>query len=680
MNPHTTETLNNERKKANFPIRDMESFMNGEKNIKLQEKALKIIRADPEIFDQRNIYFMSRNEKLEHSLRQEKKVQELLRSSDITHNHIDTIYSILDWPSPFDLSRAAFMPTLEQQGTDEQKEAFLKPAKEYKIIGCYAQTEMGHGSNIRSLETTATFIEETDEFQINSPTLTSTKWWIGSLGIVSTHACVMAQLYVKGKHIGLFPIVVPIRSMIDHKPLPGVTVGDIGPKLGYNTMDNGFLNFNKVRVPRFNLLQKYITVTRNGTVSRPANINPRITYGTMVFIRAKIIINMGRQLAKGITIAVRYTSVRRQFGESGQPETPVLDYSIVQYRVIPLLAKTYAMIGMSQEFFSEYEKTAALIDVGDFSKLKEMHAVSCGLKRWSSETTLYGVDTCRHVCGGHGFSMFSGLNEFFNGLYPNIIWEGDNYVLAKQTASYLVKSAHALRQRESVEVNDTTDMIRHFMNIGNQLTPQQLFAWSGKSAQQIAGDNSVLLDLLSLRAVSMVHDLAVKIYRKGQNWDDSSVPSQGIATAHSEYIVCLYFSRHIKKLSSNSPLRPILDILFKITALSFLTRNTGELYSLRNEAALTRAQINGLESEYIEYIKIAREQAVPLVDALGVPDEKLNSSLGRYDGNVYEDYMARALNEPLNRDGTGDEIRKRFYQQYIGPTLHHNEAQRGAKL
>ncbi|OMJ23503.1 Peroxisomal acyl-coenzyme A oxidase 1, partial [Smittium culicis] len=283
-----------------------------------------------------------------------------------------------------------------QQCNEEQKNAFLKPALEYKIIGCYAQTELGHGSNVRGIETTATYLEETDEIEISSPTLTSTKWWIGSLGISATHACVMAQLRVKGKHVGLFPIIVPIRSLKNHELLPGVLAGDIGPKMGYNTVDNGFLSLNKVKVPRFNLLQRFISLSRDGVVSRPKNIDTRATYSTMVYIRANIASGLGSQLAKGITIAVRYTSVRRQFGEQNKQESQVLDYPIVQYRVIPILAKTYAMLGMSHEFFSQYENTVQKINQGDFSMLKEMHAVSCGLKRWSSETAVYGVDTCRH--------------------------------------------------------------------------------------------------------------------------------------------------------------------------------------------------------------------------------------------------------------------------------------------
>ncbi|OMJ23504.1 Peroxisomal acyl-coenzyme A oxidase 1, partial [Smittium culicis] len=328
MSYRTTETILIERWKACFPITDMDLFINGESFVRMREKAIKIIKADADVFGQENIYSLDR----------------------------------LD----------------------------------YRIIGCIAQTELGHGSNVQQLETTATFIKETDEFEINSPTLTSTKWWIGSLGIAATHACVMSKLIIKGKNIGIFPIIVPVRSMSNHSPLPGINVGDVGSKMGYNSVDCGFIQFNKVRVHRSNLLQRYINVSRDGLVSKPKNSDPRITFSTMVLNRANIASGLGSQLAKGITIAVRYTSVRRQFGEQNKQESQVLDYPIVQYRVIPILAKTYAMLGMSHEFFSQYENTVQKINQGDFSMLKEMHAVSCGLKRWSSETAVYGVDTCRH--------------------------------------------------------------------------------------------------------------------------------------------------------------------------------------------------------------------------------------------------------------------------------------------
>jgi len=120
--------------------------------------------------------------------------------------------------------------TLRDQTTPEQQKLFLEPAENYRYIGCYAQTELGHGSNVRGLETTATWDPADKTFVLHSPSLTAAKWWIGSLGRTANHAVVMAQLIINGKSYGPHPFIVQIRDMETHEPLEGVYVGDIGPK------------------------------------------------------------------------------------------------------------------------------------------------------------------------------------------------------------------------------------------------------------------------------------------------------------------------------------------------------------------------------------------------------------------------------------------------------------------
>ncbi|OMH86369.1 putative peroxisomal acyl-coenzyme A oxidase [Zancudomyces culisetae] len=376
--PSPQTTLNNERKNGFFPVEDMGLFINGEEAVAKREKVLKIVRAEPEIFGMKEIYHMSRTEKIEHILKQELRMVELLREDKLTSDDMLLgMSTVIGLSGPYRLTRSMFIPTLEKQCTEEQREVFLKPALDYRIIGCYAQTEMGHGSNIRSLETTATFIEETGEFELNSPTLTSTKWWIGSLGVACTHACVIAQLIVKGKNYGIFPFVVPIRSTVDHKPLPGVYIGDIGPKFGVNVMDNGYLHLNYV--------------------VRIKGADPRMTYISMAQSRTGVASGMGVLLARAVTVVTRYTAVRRQFGKVGKLETPVIDYGIVWHRIIPLIAQAYVMIGMTHELKNQFVRTTDAIAKNDFSLLKEMHATSAGLKKWSTTISIYGIDTFHHV-------------------------------------------------------------------------------------------------------------------------------------------------------------------------------------------------------------------------------------------------------------------------------------------
>lgn len=79
---------------------------------------------------------------------------------------------------------------------------------------CYLQTELGHGSNVAALETTATYLPETKEFEINSPTFTSSKWWVGSAAKLATHAVVQARLLLPGgKDVGPHLFFIQLRSL-----------------------------------------------------------------------------------------------------------------------------------------------------------------------------------------------------------------------------------------------------------------------------------------------------------------------------------------------------------------------------------------------------------------------------------------------------------------------------------
>ncbi|KAJ2715297.1 hypothetical protein H4R19_001280 [Coemansia spiralis] len=680
MAPSTADALAAERAKAAFDVAAMNEFITDAGTRQRETKMEKVMAAEPETFSIRNKYFMSRKDKMDHALKIGRRLIELYRAGTITNEDISTADAMLDINGPFGLHRAMFIPTLENQATDEQKELFLKPALRYEILGCYAQTEIGHGSNVQGLETTCTYIPETDEFEVHSPSIRACKWWIGSLGVTATHAMVMAQLVIGGKSHGPCPVVVPIRSTADHSPLPGVTVGDLGPKFGFNYMDNGFLLLDHVRVPRVNLMQRYLTVARGGAVSRPPSVDPKVAYGTMVFVRTMIVRVTSQALARATTVAVRYTSMRRQFSGMADRalapgvESPVLDYGMVQYRLVPLLAQNYAMYATSQAFSKHYTECMAELNRGNFGPLKELHATACGLKRWTSDVAIRGIDTCRHACGGHGFSDFSGLNEFYTNQYPHIIWEGDNYVLSQQTARFLLKQVQALRAGKRVADNQTIQYLCRHLTDG-RVAGQPRF--SGKSVRELAADPQLQLDVLGYRAATMVAELADKM-GAGQSWNRSLVAMQRLSDAHADYIVASYFRRHLATLPAASPLLPTLNKLAALFFLYVLERNTGDLFRL--PAPFTRDQIVEIEEQLAALIADVREQAVPLVDAFGISDMCLNSALGRSDGRVYEDYLQWAMEDPLNREDTGAAIRTEWFQKYYKPVLHAADNKKQAKL
>jgi acyl-CoA oxidase len=263
---------------------------------------------------------------------------------------------------------------------------------------------------------------------MHSPHLTASKWWIGSLGKTANYAVVMAQLILNGKSLGPHPFVMQVRDLKTHEPLPNIHVGDIGPKFGYNTMDNGFLLFNKVKIPHNSMLARFSRINPD-TNAYERQGSPSLIYGTLTWVRSTIVMQAGSVLARGVTIATRYSAIRRQFQDRDAPSTetgenPVLNYTMVQIRLLPLLAATFALHFTGKAMMNLYQEnqkrmTQGSGNVGTSTRgagpeetqsgsdiLADLHASSCGLKALSSTIAAEGLEVCRRACGGHGYSSF----------------------------------------------------------------------------------------------------------------------------------------------------------------------------------------------------------------------------------------------------------------------------------
>ncbi|KAJ4440465.1 hypothetical protein ANN_08606 [Periplaneta americana] len=172
------------------------------------------------------------------------------------------------------------------------------------------QTELGHGTYIRGLETTAHYHPETQEFVINSPTLSSYKWWPGGMGHTANYAVVAAQLYTQEVYRGVHIFIVQLRDEETHEPMPGMKIGEIGTKFGMHTINNGFLAFQNVHIPRDQMLMKNAKVLEDGSyVKSPSD---KLVYGTMIYVRVVMLQTCAYQLGLAATIAIRYSAVRRQ--------------------------------------------------------------------------------------------------------------------------------------------------------------------------------------------------------------------------------------------------------------------------------------------------------------------------------------------------------------------------------
>lgn len=233
--PQGTDILSGERARSNVNVDQLAEFLFTKATLQQRENLTKILSSEP-VFDKSMNHYQSREDKILTALARGKRLQQLIEKHGWTPEEYELCIPLINEASPLTMHYKMFMPTIREQGTPEQHKLFLEKAQKFEIIGCYAQTELGHGSNVRGLETTAVWNPDDKTFTIHSPALTASKWWIGTLGKMANHAVVMAQLVVKGKVLGPHPFIVPIRDLKTHEPLPNVHVGDIGPKFGFNSV------------------------------------------------------------------------------------------------------------------------------------------------------------------------------------------------------------------------------------------------------------------------------------------------------------------------------------------------------------------------------------------------------------------------------------------------------------
>lgn len=656
--PQGSELLAQERAKSTLDVDQLAEFMFTKDVLQRNERILDILVAEP-VFDKEQNYFRGRNARIEAALARGKRLQQLQVKHNWSKDEFETANSLISEPTPYGLHATMFLVTLREQGTPEQHKLFLEKAEKYKIIGCYAQTELGHGSNVRGLETTATWNADDKTFTIHSPTLTASKWWIGSLGKTANHAVVMAQLFIGGKNYGPHPFVVPIRDLKTHEPLPNVHVGDIGPKFGYNTMDNGFLLFKNVKIPHINMLARFSSIEPNtNKYVRPSN--PSLIYGTLTYIRSSIVLQSGSVLARGVTIATRYCAVRRQFQDRDAPatetgENQVLNYTMVQVRLLPLLAATYAlhftgrgMINMYNQNQKRMNSTAAPeskrapgpeeLNAGT-DLLADLHATSCALKALASTTAAEGLEVCRRACGGHGYSSFSGIGTWYADYLPTVTWEGDNYMLTQQVSRYLLKSARAVLKGNAGD-NDTTRILSEFVrrrDIG--------------AAFDVIGNDDDLVAAFAWRVSFLTFEALRHRDEDKQSWNSLLVDFWRLSTAHAQYMVVKNFHEALNDSNTTKSIDPntvsVLHKLFRLYALNTLEKEASEFYS---SAAVTVRQITLARTKAVmTLLEEIRPHALRLVDAWKFPDWQLDSSLGRYDGKVYEDMFHRASElNPLN--------------------------------
>ncbi|TME20499.1 MAG: acyl-CoA oxidase, partial [Chloroflexi bacterium] len=306
-----------------------------------------------------------------------------------------------------------FGGVIRRLGTEQHRQRYLRAAMTMDLPGCFAMTETGHGSDVQSIRTTATYEPARQEFIIDTPDDNARKDYIGNAARDGRMAAVFAQLLTGGQGRGVHVFLVPIRDERG-RAYRGVRIEDCGEKGGLNGVDNGRLWFDQVRVPREALLDRFGAVAPDGSYTSPIANDTRRFFtmlGTLVSGRVSVA-GAGLSAAKlALAIAVRYGLTRRQFRAPGSDrEVILLDYLQHQRRLLPALATTYAL------HFAQEALVTALHDAGDGdsadeSEQRRLETLAAGLKAVSTWHTTQTIQTCREACGGAGYLSVNRLTE-----------------------------------------------------------------------------------------------------------------------------------------------------------------------------------------------------------------------------------------------------------------------------
>ncbi|KAM6177272.1 peroxisomal acyl-coenzyme A oxidase 2 [Erethizon dorsatum] len=639
----------------------------GAQNTELRREVESLFRSDP-AFNLINNYFMTQNERLEAATQRKFLMHEMGQRLGWQEDGLEFDYAYRALSGYVALgTHSVAMIAIRSLGSEEQIAKWVPLCKTYQIITTYAQTEMGHGTYLQGLETEATYDKAAQEFVIHSPTMTATKWWPGNLGQSATHALVMAQLICSGARQGMHAFMVPIRSLQDHTPLPGITTGDIGPNMGFDNADNGFLRLDHVRVPRESMLNRFAQVLPDGTYIRLGTAQSN--YLSMVVTRVHMLKNAVQSLQKACVIAMRYSVIRRQSRlRPSDPEAKILDYQTQQQKLLLPLAMSYAfhfqVISLLEFFHQSYDA----IRNNDVSLLPELHALTTSSKAMLTDFCTHGVELCRRACGGHGYSKLSGLPSLVTHVVASCTYEGENTVLYLQVARFLVKNYRQAREAGGPTSQKFLPRSVAYLTVAHPakcpaqraadfLRPElYTMAWAHMATRLIEGS---------------VHHLQMLIQSgtdQHEAWNQTSVILLQAAKAHCYYITVKSFKEALEKLDNEPAIQLVLKRLCDLLALhSILTDSGNFLY----DGFLSGPQVDMVRTAYLDLLPLIRKDAILLTDAFDFTDQCLNSALGCYDGNVYERLFQWAQMSPNNNSQENP-----AYWKYIRPLIQ----SRGSKL
>ena len=533
-----------------------------------------------------------------------------------------------------------------QLGTRHHHDAYLRDLVTGRLMGCFAMTETGHGSNVQALGTVAAYDPAAGEFVISTHGDQSRKDYIGNAARHARLAVVFAQLDTgpagHQERQGVHAFVVPIRDETG-APAAGVRIEDDGLKLGLNGVDNGRLWFDGVRVPRDALLNRFADVAEDGTYSSSID-NPNRRFFTMLgtLVQGRVCVGgAGINAAKvALAIAVHYAVRRRQFEAQAEDEEQLLlDYGMHQRRLLPLVARTYAL-HFAQEVVAlqlhEVFSGTPSLDGDDEKSRRELESRAAGTKVLGTWHATETIQECREACGGAGYLAVNRFAALKADTDVFTTFEGDNHVLLQLVAKGLLTD-----YASDFEDLDQLGMVRFVTGMAVEAVVERTSVHKllerikdvlpgGDKWDDEAGilDTNYHLAMLRFREEHMLAGVARRLKRGIDNGMNpglvfSRVQDHVIAAARA-HVERLALEAFVDKLSSldESENKRALALLCDLHALSVIEADRAWFME---HGRLTVVRSKAISREVNRLCRRVRPIAVELVDAFGVPAEMLRS-------------------------------------------------------
>lgn len=526
-------------------------------------------------------------------------------------------------------------------GTAPHHDKWLPGIMSLEIPGIYAMTETGHGSDVASIGTTATYDPTTEEFVIHTPFKAAWKDYLGNAAVHGQAAVVFAQLITQGVNHGVHAFYVPVRN--GSTMLPGVSFEDDGLKGGLVGIDNGRLAFDQVRVPRENLLNRYGDVAADGTYSSPIKSPGRRFFtmlGTLVQGRVSLDGAATNASALAMLIAIKYGNERRQFTNASGEEVVLLDYQRHQRRLLPRLATVYAQKFAHEEFLTKFDEVFSGKDDSDNNR-EDLETLAAALKPLSTWAALDDLQEAREACGGQGFLAENRLTGLRADLDIYVTFEGDNNVLLQLVAKRLLTD-YSKKFKDA----DAGTLAKYVLGQGVERAVTgsglrrlaQTVADFGSTARSVneLRDPETQHQLLTDRVETMVAEVASQLNEARKQGPDAAAQAFNLnqnqlieaGMAHGELLQWEAFTRALEH-AADAGTTQVLTWLRDLFAFQLIEKHLA-WYLMHGRISPQRGQAVGA---YIDrLVERLRPYANDLVDAFGLTPELVRAKIVSAEG------------------------------------------------